>query len=369
MYAAHNNAGPRSQRGVSIIELMVGMVIALLVGLVAASTAMVFTASQRQGVSAAGAATSSNSTMASIKEEVAQAGLGFFGDAAYLCPVLNFSVGATNFSSAAFSPLQITRAGNFDQLDFLYADQVAGGASVMARTINGISSVELASFLPVNAVTLGQAILLSPDGPNLGVLPCTVRSVTAVAPFADPVGQTLSFAGAGTGSRHNEVNFGAAPAYVAKTRVTLLGNLDWRRYRVLNGNLVADRPLVAGDTPSVLVRNVVAFQVEYGVVADVAGSTGFAGWQAPAGAGWAPLSAANVARLRAVRIGLLTRSAQPEKPNETSGVCEATTASPLLFEDRDPITVPNAGTIDWKCFRYRTASTVVPLRNWAMGLR
>jgi Tfp pilus assembly protein PilW len=41
------------QRGMSIIELMIGIVVALLVGLAAAGSAMMFTASQRQGIGTA----------------------------------------------------------------------------------------------------------------------------------------------------------------------------------------------------------------------------------------------------------------------------------------------------------------------------
>jgi type IV pilus assembly protein PilW len=355
----------RRQRGVSIVEMMIGMVIALLVGLVAASSARLFSASQRQSIGAAGASMSATSAVAAIKENIAQAGLGFLSDAAFLCPSLNFSVDAANLSMAAFSPLRVTRTGNLDQVDVFYADQVASGANVIADSITGVSSVELRSFLPVDAVNLGQAVLLSPPPDSIGVVPCTVRSVTGVTASTDTTPQILSFVAAGVGSRHNQVNFGAVPAYPLTSRVTLLGNLDWRRYRVLNGNLVMERPLVAADTPAVLVRNVVAFRVQYGVVGPNNGDMTFTGWQEPAGA-WSPLTAANVSRLRAVRIGLLMRSEQPEKP-ESNGSCTASPNVPRLI-DTD-IAVADVGAISWQCYRYPSVTTIVPLRNWAMGMR
>ena len=46
--------GRGSQLGLSIIELMVGMVIALLVGMAATGSAAMFTASQRQGIGMGG---------------------------------------------------------------------------------------------------------------------------------------------------------------------------------------------------------------------------------------------------------------------------------------------------------------------------
>lgn len=356
----------RAERGVSIVELMVGMVIALLVGLVASSSALLFTSSQRQGISTAGASVRTSSALASIKEDIAQAGLGFFGDTTYMCQSLNFSVGGADHSSAAFSPLRVTRAGDFDQIDIIYADQVAGGASVLAKTITGISSVELETYLPADAANPGQAVLLSPtvaSGPG----PCTVRSITGVAAFTADTPQTLTFGAAAAGNRHNQVIFAPAPAYAAKSRVTLLGNLEWRRYRVVGGDLVMERPLVPGDTPAVLVRNVVALRTQYGIVAAAGGSTTFTGWQNPDAPGWGPLLAVNVNRLRALRIGVLTRSEQPEKPDKDSGVCEASATAPQLLGT--DVVVADTGAISWKCFRYPASTVIVPLRNWAMGMR
>ena len=65
---------------------------------------------------------------------------------------------------------------------------------------------------------------------------------------------------------------------------------------------------------------------------------------------------------RALRIGLVTRSPQPEKPN-AAGECEATTALPELFGET---IAPDVD--DWSCFRYRTVIAAVPLRNLVMGM-
>jgi Tfp pilus assembly protein PilV len=78
--------GPRRrQRGVSIIELMVGLVVAMLVGLAATSSAVVFTASQRQGIGVGGVVVNVGTALAALKNDAATAGLGFFGDSRYLC--------------------------------------------------------------------------------------------------------------------------------------------------------------------------------------------------------------------------------------------------------------------------------------------
>jgi type IV pilus assembly protein PilW len=67
-------------------------------------------------------------------------------------------------------------------------------------------------------------------------------------------------------------------------------------------------------------------------------------------------------RVRALRIGMVTRSPQREKPN-AAGNCEASTAKPQLFgAEVEP------DVSDWACYRYRTAIVVVPLRNLVMGV-
>ena len=78
----------------SIIELMVGIVVALIVGLAAAGSAMMFTASQRQGIGTGGMTVNVGTVLAALKNDTANAGLGFFGDNVFLCNTLNLSVDA-----------------------------------------------------------------------------------------------------------------------------------------------------------------------------------------------------------------------------------------------------------------------------------
>jgi prepilin-type N-terminal cleavage/methylation domain-containing protein len=83
------------QRGVSMIELMVGLVVSLIVGIAASSSAVMFTASQRQGMGVGGVAVNVNTALAALKNDAATAGLGFFGDSRFLCSALNLGMGAT----------------------------------------------------------------------------------------------------------------------------------------------------------------------------------------------------------------------------------------------------------------------------------
>lgn len=340
------------QRGVSLVEAMVGIVIALFIGIAATGGAAMFTASQRQAIAAGGSQLNASTALAALRDDVAAAGLGFFGEARFLCDRLSLSVaGGVIADDAAFVPVNITAETSHDRLDAVYATQVTSGTNVLLASISDGSGAELRSLLPVGA---GDAVLLAPDTPGST---CLVRSVTSVTASTPDTPQALAFANTGN---HNQAAFGVTPSFPDRGRVTLLGELRWSRYRVDGTDLRLERPM--GGAPVVLARNVVAFRVQYGIAAATAGSTALEAWQDASGA-FAALNSTTLPRVRALRIGVVTRSPQPEKPN-AAGQCEATTDMPQLFGQTVTSDVTN-----WRCFRYRSSITVVPLRNLVMGVR
>lgn len=342
-------AGGRAaaQRGLSMVEILVGVVVSLLVGLAAAGSASMFTASQRQGVGVGGATVNAGSALAAIKADAATAGLGFFGDSAFLCHRLSLSSGATVLmNGTSFAPALVTADGTNSRLDLLYATNVDGGANVLLRNASVGGSAVTMSLLPAQ---VGQAVLLAPATAGNT---CVVRSVTAVTAATPDTPQTLTFGAAGT---HNGAAFAATPSFAERDRVALLGALRWSRYRVDAGRLLLERPL-SGDS-AVLLRDVVAFRVQYGVVGPNAGDSALTGWVDASGATWGAVGGAAVDRVRALRIGLVTRSPQRDKP-DAAGNCSASAAQPVLFG-----TTVAPDVADWRCWRFRTTVVVVPLRN------
>jgi len=337
-------------RGLSLVELMIGLVIGLLVSLAALSSLRVFGNGQRQAAVAGGGLLSTAAALGAIRNEVAAAGLGFFDGRQPLCSQLNLSIGNALVSDgAAFAPLAVTRSNGNDRLDVVYADDVAAGANLPLASASTTTSVEVLSTLPVAA---GQAVLLAPAATGL----CTVRTVTGVTAGTVDTPQVLALANTGN---HNKAAFASLPAYPATTgRITLLGTLRWQRYRVVDGNLVLEQPLAG--TSAVLVRNVIGLRVEYGV-SSAAGNPTLADWRDATDSGWSSLTAANIGQVRALRLGLLVRSPQREKA-DAGGNCLASEAKPTLFgETIEP------DVSDWRCFRYRSSTLVVPLRNLVWG--
>jgi type IV pilus assembly protein PilW len=341
----------RPARGLSLVELMVGIVIALLVSLTATSGAMLFTATQRQGIGTGGSMISAGTALSALRDDVSAAGLGFFGDSQFLCHRLNLSVDTSVLVNGAnFTPVSITAEADGDRIDVLYATDVSSGANVLLNAAASAGSAPLRSLLPVS---VGQAVLLAPATAGD---PCVVRTVTANTPAVLDTAQMIEFANVST-ARFNRAAFTTNPTYPDRGRVTLLGDLRWSRYRRVGTELRLERPLGGGAV--VLARNVMAFRAEYGLAN--AGTTALAAWQ-PASGAFASLTPANLPRVRALRIGMVTRSTQREKPN-AAGNCEATAAMPTLFDS-----AVTADVADWQCYRYRTVTLVVPLRNLVLGM-
>ncbi len=348
---SHARHAHHVRRGLSLIELLVGIVIALLVSLTATGGAMVFTASQRQGIGTGGTLVNAGTALAALRDDVSAAGLGFFGDSTFLCRKLNLSVGTSVLLDGVdFTPVVITAEAAGDRLDVVYATEVSSGTNVLLSATAGAASASLRSLLPV---TVGQAMLMAPATAGE---PCVVRTITANTAGTVDTPQVVEYSNVTT-ARFNRAAFTTNPTYPDRGRVTLLGDLRWSRFHLVGTDLTLERPLTGESV--VLARNVIAFRAEYGLA--TAGTTALSAWQ-PASGAFATLAPTSLPRVRALRIGMVTRGTQREKPN-TAGNCEASTAMPTLFD-----AAVTADVADWQCYRYRSSIVVVPLRNLVLGM-
>lgn len=337
---------PRARsRGFSLIELLVGIAVAALVGVAALSTALTLSGRQRQAITASGTSASMITALAGVKAEIAAAGLGFIIEREFRCARLNLALNGTVpvFDNAAFAPLQVERpaTGFSDVLSASYATDVNGMAPVRlaADASPNDNTLLLRSWLPVGQ---NQLVLVAPSE---GTAPCTVRSVSASVP--DPGNPTAPWR-----LQLNDVYDFAAPAvHPANSTVSVLGTMERRTLRVnAAGQLVLDSSTLGGQVP--LLDDVVAFRVQYGVVPVGGGSVS---WLAPTGAWAAGATGVDLTRVRAIRLGVVTRSPQRHKQ------CDVNTVVPALFDE----SIDLSADADWNCFSYRRAEVVVPLRNTA----
>jgi type IV pilus assembly protein PilW len=347
-----DSAGPGShQRGLSLLELLVALLLSLLLVLAAVGVATTFSAAQRQSVSASATSAELTSTLAALKGDIASAALGFTAGGASRCVRWNLAEGGVAVAdNAPFLPFAVTRdaTGRFDKLEVILATDVRAASSVRLAASAGPSAANLLlrGWLPVQS---GDRVLVAPESPGAA---CSVREVTGAVDGTPGVSYAYTLQVAGS-------TFSApVGGYLPNDTVSVLGRIDQRTLEVDDfGRLLLTSSLLGGAAPVPLVEGVMAWRVQYGVAgtADTADSIE---WVDPVGP-WASLDSGSVRRVRALRLGLLARSPQREKG------CQATTSLPSLFGS--DVDVSASDPVGWRCYRYRRAEVVVPLRNQVWG--
>jgi type IV pilus assembly protein PilW len=198
---------------------------------------------------------------------------------------------------------------------------------------------------------VGNLVMVS-DGAGT----CALRQITAIQP-ADSIlqhGTTGHFNPAG--SVHPPMPGGSA--------VFDLGNPEqmvWRTYFVGANKLRSEDVLGSlGGAPSqALVDDIVDLQAEYGWDGSLAPDPSIVdNWTAAPPVDPADPTKILWERILAVRVGVLARSQNFEKPSTAGGPCEATTAAPAWAGGA--FTVPGGLP---SCYKHRVFETVVPLRN------
>jgi type IV pilus assembly protein PilW len=234
---------------------------------------------------------------------------------------------------------------------------------------------------------LNDVIVVVPE--TAGSAKCSLAQISTdpSAQAAPPSTQRLVFANT-AGMRYNSApdvlgaNYGNGTA-----RLFNLGpaaSLSFHTWSVTNGflQLRATDMVGASLTPQAVSDNIVALKAEYGF--DTRTGSAFdptAGMQVTS---WSPvmINADNVGevgdagdyqRIAAIRIGVVARSKNPEKPN-AAGNCTATVATTMdMFTDAVPsgvaavpvtvnLAVPG-DPISSQCYHYRKFETIVPIRN------
>lgn len=342
-----------SQAGATLVGLMVSLVIGMMVSLAALSSLKLFGAAQAQSVGLGGAVNTTSTVVAVLKQELAQAGRGMLSSDGWMCTNLNLAKsGTVIFDNAPFYPLSITKDkdGN-PTLHLFYASKLESATSVGTNSGTVTDSAELSGYLPVST---GDSVLIAPPKGEAG--PCLIRSVTSVTAANAFSGMRLEF---GSGGAYNGGAFTTEYSYTKGSRVVSLGIFNYTRFTLKGGVLVVSRPLE--DQSATLAENVVALDFLYGAASET--NLPLTRWVAigvdkASGEDWSVLSASRLSQLRALKVGIVVRTASAERP-DARGNCTATDArnKPTLFGVALPLPA------DWQCYRYRESQTIVPVNN------
>jgi type IV pilus assembly protein PilW len=327
------NSIRRAEQGFSLVELMVGVVIAMAAVVVVMQVFQVSEGSRRTTGGSDDAQTVGAIALTSLQRDLRQAGDGLSNLNMLAC-TLTLSAGK---SVTNLAPVTINHA------DIPAGD--AGTDTLLIVYSNGRSSPE---GVPINTVS-GAVYNVTVGGsfrrddrviatPQTRAAPCllTMTSVTGA-----PTGSDLPLsAGSPTDANGTLYNWGEAP------RVTA--------FAVRNGRLThcdfmtQDCRSAAAANWSEIADGIVSLRAEYGRDLTVPRDASVDTYDQTT-----PTSACGLSRITALRLVLVARSGQMEKADL------AIPAPTWAAGASAPITL----TGDWKRYRYKTFETTVPLRN------
>jgi type IV pilus assembly protein PilW len=341
-------------RGVTMVDVLIGLAVALLAVAVVYQSLVVVQAMRRNSAAVSDAQATGALALAVVTAQLTNAGAGITAAARAFetCPF-------TPDVATSLRPLSvlITDGGAADRADSLvvrqslartpgltlpFVDAATAGSNFRIATVDGIAVDDRVAVVsragPCVTTKVTNVTTVAP-----GVLDIAHDAVTVDLPITSVL-----------------VNFGPA-ARGSITRFDLVST-SLRSTDVSNG-----------DAPTPLVSNVVNLKFQYGI--DIDGNGTVDTWvAATAGSPWdaATLLAAprsTTERVRAIRVGLIARSEQPERGRTG-------TFRWVLFdcEFDDKSTCPGrltgaiAATANG-AYRYHVMETIVPLRNviWNAG--
>lgn len=367
------NLRPVNAAGFSLVEVLVGMMIAL-IGIVMMFQ-MLENAENRKRTTAAGgdAQIAGSIAMYNLERDIRLAGYGFGNSASMGCTVnaydactlaspASMGCNGTPRSPQAFTfplvPILIVdgAAGAPDQIVSLYGNSASAPIN-QAFDSSSVSSKRASSTSSRGGLLRGDVVFVT-NGATCGMVEISDNTNTDQRTVNHAAGGYTDSQGAAATARFND------PAGFS-TGSGLLNNLGQRAQPRRNVWQITSRRFltVADDLHSVasaeIGEGIINLQAQYGLdttpVRDYLVDT----WQSTAPADWT--------RVIAIRVALLARSQQYEKVNvTTTAPAWAGGSFTMTNLNGTADTSPNDPN-DWRHYRYRVYETTIPLRNMIWG--
>jgi type IV pilus assembly protein PilW len=363
--------------GFTLIEILVAVAIGLIGILVMTQAYLVGENFNRATLGEGGAQTNGLLALFQIERDARMSGYGIASTEALGCGEINwfyegvYSPNITAGSTLArvtVAPVLITVDATPsvpDRITVMYSNESERVLPAAVANINTAAS-ELGMDGSQGYELRDKVLLVSTSTPGR----CTYGEVTVKVPAThrltlgqeynpkfNPIGWGSFPTGFGAGDLL--INFGAAGPVV-------------RTYSINNGKLRAtDGQLesATGGTLLDLIDGIVDLRAQYGKDNGVDNGT----VSAPSytvGDGrldqysnTTPANANDWAQVLAVRIGVLARIGNYERPSVSGGNCDATTVAPTWSGGGFPAIDIATATSQDRCYRYRVFETTVPLRN------
>ena len=369
------------EEGFGLVEIMVGLGIGMLAMIVVLQVYSQAEAQKRSTTSGADAQTNGAVALYMLERDARNAGWGMSSSLFSGCATTytycdgSAACGGTAgpISSFSLTPVTITEGG--DQPDSLtiryFADTNLGTFRLPTNTVirdnMPMPSAEL-DVASTEGCREGNLVLVAQAGR------CTLMQVTQVQ------GQALKIQHnpGGSGIYNPSTNYENAnnwPAYTIGATLSCFaaapnGPQFLRSYAIDSTRrqlLRTDNAPDSRATNEVVSPEIVDMQAQYGVAAVATPpSQVVAQWVTASGTTWANPSVTDRNRIKAIRVAVVARSAQYEKPAPNTEC--ATTTPDMVATWSSWATFSTASyPSDWKCYRYKVFETVVPLRNVMWG--
>jgi len=334
----------RTDRGFSLVEIMIGVVVGML-GIVVIMQVFLVSEGQKR-TTTGGADAQENGLMAlfTMEQDIRMAGLGLVGTG---CPLVSTwdDLATPQLVSKPMWPVIITRPTSpdpgTDQVDILYSGSpFANIPTVLTTAMPPTSSI--INLLNGSGFVDGDLFVVSEPPKE-----CTRAEATQDGQPTGGLGNPSWNLNHNPASRYNPSGgWSRFPAggYGTGARVTNMGRMVDRSYFV-SGNELMMRDNVAGTTVA-LVNGIVAIRAQYGRDTD---ANGFVDSYNNI-----PASPSSATEVISVRLAVVARSGQEEKD-------DVSPSSIVLWNGG---TVGNGGELALnRRFRYKVYQTIIPLRN------
>jgi type IV pilus assembly protein PilW len=357
----HRLCGPHRQVGLSLIELLVAMVVALFVTLIIAQTFALAEGYRRTGTAGGDANFAGAVGAYLLNTDLASAGYGINSSSVYGCTVNGSdqtppSGQAPRTFSFALVPVQIQAGANAqtpDSITIVYSSSSAvPGPLVLASPM--ASATDNYTVNSAFGVKSGDLMILVGGGSGAN---CYLTQATNT-PTSASSNQNVILHASSKSARYNPSG-GLGGAFGAGAPLLDVGPMPVvNRYYVQAGTLMLDQP-IGGTFAQTVGNGIVQLKAFYGV--DTVGDGAVHQWANTAPASWSSVLA--------MRFAVAAQSANPEKTNPATGTCTITTALPsVTWEDGTSTTLDVSQTgstanLSWQCFRYKVFHANVSLRN------
>lgn len=365
--SSRSNAGRCAQRGVTLIELMVGLVIGLIATIVVAQVLWVAEGQKRNTTGGTDALLNGSLSLYTLQRNISMAGYGLNANKAWLGCTINGNYSGTA-ASWTLAPVTITAGADAKTPDQITVLTGTSNAAVPSTTLTAAQPQTSTSFVVSSTVGVGVGDLMVAIPAAITASNwCTAFNVTAV----DSATRTISHTAAGATAPWNPASLTTlfpAAGYAANDSLVDAGQLTQRRYSI---NMAARTLQEAVSTTQTggtfsaateLFPGIVHMRALYGKDTDGNGVVDVYDQVTPT-------NASEWQQVLAVRLAVVARSNQYDKDEVTAaspqwdlGTQVPVTGSSVCGSSKC-LALDLSDLPDWKHYRYKVYESIIPLRN------